>query len=373
MTARERVLATGVLGVVVLMGGGMLFHLFLYTPLSELQNRVATARADYETKQADLDKEKADKERILKLNPRLAEWKRISLPAARKRTPEELRKGVTLEESKKRHINKVQSDYDEYLSGLLRRSGFNAATINITPRVVENRTPGQNRAAARDPLFTRLAFTVQGRARLEAVEKALEELYKTNLLHEVRNLSVQNRPGPVGTLARGRPGELDVNMTVEVLMASGAETREALTPGTDVPARALAEPARTYADLAAKNIFLGTAAQTRLTEDRIAVLEAVRLTTLSHNGRRWEAYLYDQAKGGAEKRLNALTVTDFAIKDKYGTAVLEGKVVLIDERQLVFQSEGKFYRLRCGDFLYPAVEHPLTESEIKPLGVAKAP
>ncbi|HZY87348.1 MAG TPA: hypothetical protein VFE78_21105 [Gemmataceae bacterium] len=374
MTARERVLATGVLGVVVLMGGGMLFHLFLYTPLSELQNRVATARADYETKQADLDKEKADKERILKLNPRLAEWKRISLPAARKRTPEELRKGVTLEESKKRHINKVQSDYDEYLSGLLRRSGFNAATINITPRVVENRTPGQNRAAAaREPLFTRLAFTVQGRARLEAVEKALEELYKTNLLHEVRNLSVQNRPGPVGTLARGRPGELDVNMTVEVLMASGAETREALTPGTDVPARALAEPARTYADLAAKNIFLGTAAQTRLTEDRIAVLEAVRLTTLSHNGRRWEAYLYDQAKGGAEKRLNALTVTDFAIKDKYGTAVLEGKVVLIDERQLVFQSEGKFYRLRCGDFLYPAVEHPLTESEIKPLGVAKAP
>jgi hypothetical protein len=156
-------------------------------------------------------------------------------------------------------------------------------------------------------------------------------------------------------------------------MASGAETREALTPGTDVPARALAEPARTYADLSAKNIFLGTAAQTRLTEDRIAVLEAVRLTTLSHNGRRWEAYLYDQAKGGAEKRLNALTVTDFAIKDKYGTAVLEGKVVLIDERQLVFQSEGKFYRLRCGDFLYPAVEHPLTESEIKPLGVAKAP
>jgi hypothetical protein len=370
MTARERALATGVLSVVVLLGGGMLFHVFLYTPLSELQIRLATAKQDLMTKEEELAKEKRDRERILKLNPRLAEWKRISLPAARKRTPEELRKGITLEESKKRHLNQVQVDYSQYLDNLLRRSGFNGASIGITPRVVENRAPGQNKAT-RDPLFTRLAFTVQGRARLEAVTQALEDFYKTNLLHEVRTLSVQNRPGPAG--ARGRPGELDVNMTVEALMATGAEAREGLTPGPDVKARALAEPYRTYADLGGKNIFLGTAALSRLTEDRIAVLGEVRLTTLAHNGRRWEAYLYDQGKGGDEKRLNALTVTDFTINDKYGSAVLKGKVVHIDARQMVFESDGKFYRMRCGDFLYPAVEHPLTESEVKPLGLAKAP
>jgi hypothetical protein len=373
MTARERALATGLLSVVVLLGGGMLFHLFLYTPLSELRGRIATARSNLDSKQDELNKEKRDRDRLLKLNPRLAEWKRISLPAASRRTPEEIRKGLSPEQKKKDHLNEMQLAYGEYLDALLRRSGFNAATIQITPRVVETRTPGGNRpAAARDPLFTRLAFTVQGRARLESLSQALEEFYKTNLLHEVRNLSVQNRPGPTGGV-RGRPGELDVNMTVEALLATGAEPREGLTPGTDVAVRTLAEPARTYADLAGKNIFLGTAAQTRLTEDRIAVLEAVRLTTLAHNGRRWEAYLYDQAKGGSEKRLNALTVTDFTIKDKYGSAVLEGKVVLIDAKQMVFQSEGKYYRLRCGDFLYPAVEHPLTESDIKPLGVAKAP
>jgi hypothetical protein len=373
MTARERALATGVLSVVILLGGGMLFHLFVYTPLTELRARVATARANLEAKQEELAKEQRDKERILKLNPRLSEWKRISLPAAPKRTPEELRKGITLEESKKRHLSKVQVDYDKYLSDLLRRSGFNPTTINITPRIVENKAPGQNRpaAAARDPLFTRLAFTVQGRARLEAITQALEEFYKTNLLHEVRTLSVQNRPAAAG--ARGRAGELDVNMTVEAVMASGAEPRDGLTPSPDVKVRTLAEPGRTYADLGGKNIFLGSEAQSRLTEDRIAVLEAVRMTTLSHNGRRWEAYLYDQAKGGDEKRLNTLTVTDFVVKDRYGTAVLEGKVVHIDAKQMVFQSEGKYYRLRCGDFLYPAVEHPLSESEVKPLGLAKAP
>jgi hypothetical protein len=372
MTARERVLATGVLSVVVLLGGGMLFHLFIYTPLSELQSRVAVARQDLMTKEGERDKEKVDKERLLRFNPRLAEWKRLSLPAAKPRTPKELRQGLSLEESKKRHVNRVQVDYAQYLDGLLRRSGFNASSISITPRVVENTKPGQSRTATgRDALFTRLAFTVQGRARLEALTQALEEFYKTNLLHEVRTLSVQNRPAAAG--ARGRPGELDVNMTVEALMASGAEPREALTPGPDVKAQALAEPYRTYADLAGKNIFLGTAAQSRLTEDRVAVLESVRLTTLAHNGRRWEAYLYDQAKGGSEKRLNTLTVTDFAIKDKYGTTVLEGKVVHIDERQMVFRSDGKYYRLRCGDFLYPAVESPLSESEIKPLNLAKAP
>ena len=103
------------------------------------------------------------------------------------------------------------------------------------------------------------------------------------------------------------------------------------------------------------------------------MLEAVRMTTLAHNGRRWEAYLYDQVKGGAEKRLNTLTVNDFVIKDRYGTAVLEGKVVHIDAKQMVFESGGKYYRLRCGDYLYPAVEHPLSASEVKPLGLAKAP
>ena len=373
MTARERVLATGVLSVVVLLGGGMLFHLFLYTPLTELQARIALARDGYKSKQDEYAKEKRDKERILRLNPRLAEWKRISLPAARPRTAAEVRQGVTSEENKKRHLNQMQLAYDEYLMDLLQNSGFNPATINVTPRVVEAaKTPNQNRAAAaREPVYTRLAFTVQGRARLEALTKALEDFYKTNLLHEVRNLSVQNRPGAAAAV-RGRPGELDVNMTVEVLMANGAELRDGLMPGPDVKVHALAEPSRTYADLGAKNIFLGTAAQSRLTEDRVAVLGAVRLTTLAHNGRRWEAYLYDQAKGGSEKRLNTLTVSDFTIKDKYGTAVLEGKVVLIDAKQMIFLSDGRYYRLRCGDFLFPAVEHPLTESEIKPLGVAQA-
>src|SRR4029077_6599883 len=93
-----------------------------------------------------------------------------------------------------------------------------------------------------------------------------------------------------------------------------------------VKARVLAEPGRYYADLAGKNVFLGTGpAQARLTEDRIAVLGEVRLTMLAHNGRRWEAFLYDQGKGGEDRRLNALTVTDFTVKDKYGEPVLTGK------------------------------------------------
>ena len=46
------------------------------------------------------------------------------------------------------------------------------------------------------------------------------------------------------------------------------------------------------------------------------------------------------------------------------------KVVHIDEGQLVFKAENKFYRLRCGDTLYPAIEKPLSASEVKELGLA---
>ena len=110
MTARERVLATGVLGVVILLGGGMLFHLFVYTPMTELRARVKTARDNLESKEEELKKEQRDKARILKLDPRLAEWKRISLPAAPKRTKEDLKKGLSPEENKKRHRTQVQGD-----------------------------------------------------------------------------------------------------------------------------------------------------------------------------------------------------------------------------------------------------------------------
>ena len=162
-------------------------------------------------------------------------------------------------------------------------------------------------------------------------------------------------------------------MTVEALLVNGAEVRDTLFPaGTGPRPRVLAEPARNYLGLKDKDMFFGTTPAERLSEDRIDVLKFVKLTTLSNNGRRWEAYLYDQGRGGSEKMLTATTLTDFTIYDKYDTVVLEGTVVHIDERQLIFQARGQYYRLRCGDFLYPAVNNPISEQEVRSLGLTTA-
>jgi hypothetical protein len=49
--------------------------------------------------------------------------------------------------------------------------------------------------------------------------------------------------------------------------------------------------------------------------------------------------------------------------------VLEGKVVWIDEEQLIFTAEGKHYRAQLGDFLDAVWKSPLTASEVKKLGL----
>jgi hypothetical protein len=219
-------------------------------------------------------------------------------------------------------------------------------------------------AAKKAPPFLALTFGVHGQAKLDAIVRMLEEFHRTRLKHKIRNVAVQKPK-------KGEKGDLEVNLTIEALQVTGAEARDTLLPSSPtLKPRVLAEPGRRYAAVAERNMFLGIpAAPSRLTEDRAEVLGVVKLTTLAHNGRRWEAYLYDQGKGGSEKMLTSTTITDFEVRDKYDSVLFEGTVVHLDSQQMVFRSEGKFYRLHCGECLYPAVENPLSDSEVKALGL----
>jgi hypothetical protein len=210
----------------------------------------------------------------------------------------------------------------------------------------------------------------------------------------VRNLTVSVPSGTPGS-RRGAPlpeGTLDVSMTVEALMVNGAEERASLMPSELTAPRVLADPGRDYTKLGQKNMFVGQQTQDRTkleAEDRADVLRFVKLTTIFYNPdrRRWEASVYDQGAGPTrveergddnvlmkvntvwEKQLNTRVLNELKISDRYKNPVFEGTVVHIDERQLVLKSGSKFYRLRCGDALYPAVDKPLTAAEIKELGL----
>ena len=188
--------------------------------------------------------------------------------------------------------------YGRFLFNLLMRSGFAPSTIKVTPAPADRK--GGPILAGKTPAYTKLSFTVQGQAGLDGVVRMVQDFYRTPLLHEVRSLTLSK-----GAAAKNDPsgkGNLDVNLTVEALLVTGADKRDDLLPSSTTPApQVLATPSRQYTDMLAKNIFTGVAAVSRLSEDRSQVLNFVKLTALWNSGRRWEATYYDQGKGGEEK------------------------------------------------------------------------
>jgi hypothetical protein len=170
---------------------------------------------------------------------------------------------------------------------------------------------------------------------------------------------------------------------------AGAEPRTALLPGSlPYKPRVLAESNRRYQDMVVKNIFSGyLPPSTSLDESKVPperrneVLRWIKLTTLSYDteSRRWRGYFYNQARGPRkdddknvkwEDRVDARLFKEITITDKDDKTVFEAEVVYIDEGQLVLKADGKYYRLRCGEFLYPAIRVPLQSRDLKVLGLA---
>ncbi|HBI43659.1 MAG TPA: hypothetical protein DDY78_12540 [Planctomycetales bacterium] len=360
MNSRERILALTVVAVAILVGGGVLFKFLFLDALTALRVQTDDAEQDLDKKQAELTKESQDRKTILTGDPRLAQWQRLSLPEDNSQE-KELKKGRPLEEIRKRHEENVAEQYERFLTELLTRSGFAPSTIKVTP------TPADRKGAPKlsdkkTPAYTKLSFTVTGQAALDGVVRMVQDFYQKPLLHEVRSLTLAKGPSS--------KGDLDVNMTVEALMVTGAEKRDDLLPDKTVAApHVLADPSRSYTDMLAKNIFTGVAVTGRLTEERSQVLGVVKLTALWNSGRRWEATYYDQGKGGDEKRLTERTINEFSVADKYDNVLVQGKVVRLDGDGAVFQSGDKYYRWTCGQYLSAALDEPLKDDEIKKLGL----
>ena len=408
MNRRERILAMAALAVVILAGGGFLFKFLFLDALALVQAQIAAAQTDIDNKKAELSKEETDQQTIKRRDPRLSQWQHLSLPDD-KNLSQEIKNGHTPEEAQKRHEDIVQVEYEQFLRDLVVSSGFSQNSIKVSAATDRKGGPI---LTGKTPAYTKMSFTVQGQAGFDSVVRMLEDFYHTPLLHEVRSLTLtskpqQTRPAAPGGFAPpgglpgalpggfpGRPGgfagaapgglpgvspavrgagDLDVSMTVEALLVTGADKRDALLPdSTGLQVHALADPARHYTDMLAKNMFTGVAAESKLTEDRATVLNFVKLTSIWNNGRRWQATFYDQGKGGDEKHLKPPVLDEFSVADKYDNVLVRAKVVKLDADGLIFQADDKYYRWRCGEMLGPVMETPLNSSELKVLGVKTA-
>jgi hypothetical protein len=354
MTQRERVLVSSLLGVAVLGGGALLVHVTILSPLRQLNGEIAAIDEDIRKKDEELKADQATIARALKLSPRLAQWKQLSLPA-----PEDVRpasKDARPEEVLLLHLMSKRVQYEKYLYGLLERNGFEVGTIIVESKPLEAPKTGQGTTKGPPPIFRALPLTVRGRVSLDGLVKMLEEFHRANLLQQVRSIDVK-RPSDQ-TVPRGT---LDVTMGVEALLVFGAEKRVDLMPASssDRP-HVLAESARSYPELAAHNIFTGQAAAKTQSEDARDVLGFVKLTTVSRtNDRRWEGWLNDQARKDGESRLRTTTgFNEFSYSDRYENVLVRAVVIRIDQTGVLFKANGRFYLIHPGDSLYDALREP---------------
>jgi cell division protein FtsL len=380
MTRREKVMATTLIVVMAVVGGGLLFHLFIYQPINEVRTELADENDKLKKAQDSLTALQTQIKTILTGDPRLSQWQKISLPP---RNPEAKKATVSSEEQQMRHISQLQVAYELFLHEMLRKNGFAAETIVVTPRTTDRRANPILRG--KEEVYQKMAFGVTGRGSLEAVLRCLKEFHQANLLHQIRNftLAVSQARGRVTPTA----GALDMSMTIEALLVKGAEERKSLLPEKlSFPPRVTAEPARKYSSMLYHNIFTGSttggtgspddpevvAELKKKTENRKDVLSFVKLTMLCYDTKRgrWAATLYDQGKGGDEIQIEQRLGTDLVIYDDGKNTMLEAKVVFIDAKQIIFKADGKYYRMCCGDFVYPCLDKSLTSTELKELGIS---
>ncbi len=434
MNQRERILAISVLSVVIAAVGGFLFKWLFLDNLNRIYADVETTKAEIVKKEAELQKEQDDEKALLRDDPRLVQWQKLSLPDD-KNLEAEVKSGRTVEEAKKRHEDMVQVDYSHFLNDLVVKSGFSPNSIKVSSAGADRK--GGPILTGKTPAYTRMTFTIQAQGGLDSVQRMLEDFHKTPLLQQIRNLTLTARtparttapagpPGAVPVRVPGAPGgaagfaggfgaasangDLDVSMTVEALLVVGAQKRDELLPkSSDVSqVQTLAAASdegnktelkgREYSDILVKNIFTGIAAKTQLSEERDSVLSAVRLTSIwNDDGRRWQATIYDQGKGGDETHLRPKILRDgtavlneFSVADAYNNVLVRAKVIKLDADGMVFEADGKTYRWQVGQYLgrrananapadsdaspqyIPGVlDAPLTSDDLKGLGLNK--
>jgi hypothetical protein len=357
MNPRERLLAGILALLLVVVGGAFVIYEFIYSPIQARKNRISSERNEVESKSQQLAQ-------IKKELARLERWKQLSLP---------------------QNASVARREYEQYLSHLLMRSGFVSGSFAVTSKPPDTRSSPV--MSGKKPIYTRLAFTAVGPAKLESLVKFLEEFYRTPLMHEIKSLNIDRMPGT----GVQRSDDLNFNINVEALIVTDGDNREFLLPNIDRRLLAvdvvtalkgapglglaawgarpsgLATPARNYAAVARKNIFIGPPAVATKKTDFADVTECVHLTDITKNRAICEANLYDRLNNQTTPLRTNTGMDQFRITDLEGNIVVLGKVLKILPQDLIFQANERFYMLHVGDSVKDAMANPIPKEVIETL------
>ena len=376
-SSRERTLAFILLTVIVLLAGGFGVLQLVFKPMRDRDASIALLKTEIEKKRDEIRKIQAEK-------PKLERWRQMSLPA---------------------DSDLASREYEKFLSDLLRQSNFAAGAFSVTSK--KDSKSGPTLGVKKEPIYTKLTYTVTTHGELPSLLAFLERFYRTGLLHQIRNLSIQR---PLTVSPGQKPNDLDINLTVEALVLQGAQNRPFLAPvdqqlivmdvvnnlrrapglaliptvaGPAGPngARRLAADPRKYQDILGKNIFFGppppppppTKAPpvevVKTPVDRTDVTQFVYLTDITHGDAKTEAFFYDRYNNRKMRLQVSAGFDSFRIREGSGDSGVAGKVVKIDDRDLVFSVGDKYYTVHVGQNLKEAMARPLKAEEMKELGL----
>jgi len=377
MTEREKKLAIflAIIMVVVVGGGG--FWYGFYSPYSEMQGQIALLEGEIEKQENELENFQTKIDLNIQKHPRLKDWKNLSFPLPAKDQ-------VDVEKS---HLAALKLDYTNLLMDLLVRNGFKpgSTTVRSVERADLRTVP---MLEGKKPAYKPFKFEIVTQAKLEELAGFLQQLHQVPVLHHVPEIKIEKRDKNQST-----KGDLKMTINVEGLMVTDATKKprleiQKLLAGLKQPPEkemVLASSKRDYSLLGPVNPFFPpdpppapvtpppppTVKVRGPSEDPEEVLSGVKLTTITGDGKKWEAYLYDQNRGGRETKIRPSAAwSEFSIKDKYDNEVLKAKLVHIDPAFILFQSGEELYMMRCGETLYPTIANPMDKDNIKSMGLA---
>lgn len=237
-SAKERLLALTLLGVIFLVGGGFLFYTFFWSPIQERETAIASMR----------QKIQESEKRVSEIEegiPRLKEFEQRSLPA---------------------DIDLARREYEIFLNRMLRDCGFDPAGITIDPRRPTD--SGVPTLARNKPAYTRLEYIVHVRAgTLDSLLGFMEDFYQTNVMHQITKVSVLRLATESGESREDR-NQLKIDLTVEAVVLDRAEKRDTILPDPEVPERVvLARDPRNYQAITSRDVFFGPPAVSEERED----------------------------------------------------------------------------------------------------------
>lgn len=373
MNDRQRSWAFIAAGLMVLGIALFVFWRLFLVPWQDLNSKLTTANKEWDEKEKERDTFNREKRK-------LDRYRLLGLPT---------------------NLQVGEAEYHEYLKKLFKDTGLADESVpgaSVTENKVQAKDQGKK------PGHTLLTYQIRAHGDWASLVKFLEKFQRAPLLHRIKNFSV-DRQG--SSSEEDKNPKLNAVLTIEALVVHRGEQRPNNLWGVDNRvlaldmAAALARgptgwplvlrgqallvpelPARDYAELARKNLFVGelpAAAPKVVVVDKKPelpppdreVLQFVRLMQI--NAVEQKATLRNLMADTRREMIKLSPRDDtFDIFDDNRRLVVHAEVLRIDQRDVYFQVSGAVYGIHMDQDLADALKKPLSTKEIEKLGLPVA-